>query len=255
MSRLVQLVADYGPGDLAYAELVQRLALTVPAAVVTLTPVASGDTVAAGFCVAQLALCEGPSGRVVAHDVRGAQPADDRLCVGRTHDGVWIVGPNSGWSWSFAVDELPSLCHSDVTAGCLASAITHVANRHPHAIWDAAPREAVPPVPERVVAYVDAAGNVKTTIATPPAPAGAAVQVRIGSVAARAVVSDGRTVPDGELALATGWPGWPTRDGGRRCFVELVVGGGSAAARFERPAPGTAVGLRPARSRSRRVHG
>jgi hypothetical protein len=30
MTRLVQLAADYGPGDLAYAELTQRLALAVP---------------------------------------------------------------------------------------------------------------------------------------------------------------------------------------------------------------------------------
>jgi hypothetical protein len=103
-------------------------------------------------------------------------------------------------------------------------------------------------VPDRVVAYVDAAGNVTTTIAEPPAATGARIQVRIGSVSAIAIVADGDAVPAGELALAIGPAGWPLRRGGRRCFAELVVGGGSAAERFARPRPGTAVGLRAGRS-------
>jgi hypothetical protein len=255
MSRLVQLVADYGPGDLAYAELIQRLALAVPG-VVHLTRVAPADTLAAGFCVAQLALTEGPSHRLVAHDVGSPGPADNRLCAGRTRDGVWIVGPNSGWSWSFAIDELPSLCHVDVTAGgsqlrareALPLAITHLTKRHPHAICDPVPRTRIPPVPERVVAYVDATGNLKTTIAEPPGAAGTRMHVRIGSVTARATIVAGQSVPEGELALALGSSGWPMRRGGRRCFVELIVGGGSAAERFARPLPGASIRLRPGAS-------
>jgi hypothetical protein len=254
MTRLIQLVADHGPGDLAHAELIQQLALSVPDAAVHLTRVAPGDTVAAGFCVAQLALTDGPPDRLVAHDV--GSPADAWLCAGRTPDGVWIVGPNAGWSWSFAVDELTCLCHVDVTAGgsrarspaALPQAIRHVTQRHPHALWDALPRADIPPVPDRVVAYVDAAGNVTTTIAEPPAATGARIQVRIGSVSAVAIVADGDAVPAGELALAIGPAGWPLRRGGRRRFAELVVGRGSAAARFARPRPGTAVALRAGRS-------
>jgi hypothetical protein len=256
MSRLVHLVADYGPADLGYAELIQRLALAVPSAVVHLTPVAHADTVAAGFCVAQLALTDGPPDRLVVHDIGSPGAADDRLCAGRTRDGVWIIGPNVGWSWSFAIDELPSLCHVDVTAGgsvlrareTLPVAITHVTRRHPHAISDLVPRASIPPVPERVVAYIDDAGNVKTTIAEAPGATGTRVEVRIGRVSARAIVSGSQAVPEGELALAIGSSGWPTRRGGRRCFLELVVGGGSAAERFSRPLPGTRVGLRLGRS-------
>lgn len=241
MSRLVQLVADYGAGDLAYAELIQRLALALPDAVVHLTRVAPGDTVAAGFCVAQLAFNAGPPERVVAHDV-GSAGADDRLCASRTHDGVWIVGANAGWSWSFAIDELPGLCHIDVSVGGsgLPIGIAHVTRRHPHALCDLVPRNSIPPVPERAVAYVDAAGNVKTTIPEAPGPAGTRVHVRIGRVSARAIVTAGQTVPDGELALAA-VPGWLSRRGGRRCFLELIVGGGSAAERFAGPEPGTSV--------------
>jgi hypothetical protein len=233
MTRLVQLVADYGPGELAYAELIQRLALAVPDAVVHLTRVAPGDTLAAGFCVAELALTEGPSDRIVAHDVGAG-----RLCGGRTREGVWIVGPDAGWSWSFVSDELSRLCRLD--ASDLALACTHVAQGHPHAVCDPVPRASVPPVPQRVVAYIDSAGNVKTTIAEAPAPAGSRIHIRIGGASAHALVAGAEAIPDGELALAAG-SGWPCRRGGRRCFFELVVGGGSASDRFADAAPGTAV--------------
>jgi hypothetical protein len=252
VSRLVQLVADYGPGELAYAELLQLLALTVPDAVVHVTTVAPSDTVAAGFCVAQLALTEGPPNRVVVHDVGSPEAGGGLLCAGRTRDGVWIVGRNSGCSWSFVIDELPSLCHLDVTTGgsrlcapqALAAAITHLIRGHPHAIRDVMPRSSIPAAPSRAVAYIDAAGDIKTTLTEPPGAVGARVQVRIGRVSGAAIITDGNAnVPRGELGLATGSSGWPTRSGGRRRFVELFVGGGSAAERFARPPGGTAIAL------------
>ena len=81
MSRLLQLVADYGPGDLAFAELLQCLALVLPDAEVRATRVPPGDTLAAGFCVARLALGDGPADRLVVHDVvaRPASPSADLL--------------------------------------------------------------------------------------------------------------------------------------------------------------------------------
>jgi hypothetical protein len=253
VSRLVQLVADYGPGDLAYAELTQRVALAVPDSVVQLTRVAHADTLAAGFCVARLALTDGPPGRIVAHDVRPATGTHDpRMCTGRAPGEAWIVGRNAGWSWSFVVDELAALCHLDVTTGgaqpgpCdgLPVAIAHVARRHPHARWDAVPRSSFQPVPERVVAFVDAAGDITTTISDPPGAAGARVEVRIGRISARAIVTAaGHSIAAGDLALISGAPAWSTRDGSRRSFVGLTVGGGSAAERFAIPPSGTPVGL------------
>ena len=52
---LVTVVADYGTGDLAFAEVRQRFALLLPEADVAAIPVPPFDTVSAGFCVAQLA--------------------------------------------------------------------------------------------------------------------------------------------------------------------------------------------------------
>jgi hypothetical protein len=252
MSRLIHLVADYGPGELAYAELVQKLVLAVPDAVVLPTPVARGDTLAAGFCVAALALTEGPEDRIVLHDVGSDEVAGERLCAARTRAGVSVIGPNAGWSWSFVVDELCSLRQLDVCVDSsrmgapdgLPFAVSHVAKRHPHALCEPVPRSTIPPVPDQVVAYVDAAGTVETTLAEPPAAVGAAVSVRIGQVSVRALVADrGSPVAAGQLAMAIGSAGWPTR-AGRRRFVELFVAGGSAAERFARPPGGTAIGVR-----------
>ncbi len=253
----MQLVADYGPDDLAYAELLQRLALVSPGVDVHLTTVAPCDTLSAGFCVAQLALTPGPPGRVVAHDL-GASADDDKLRAGCTRDGTWIVGPNTGWAWSFVAAWLTTLRHVDVTSrgsrlGArpgLPIAVSHVIHRHPHALRDAMPRTSVPPVPERVVAHVDAAGDITTTVAEPPGAVGTRVRVRIGEVAARAVVVDASwALTKGELTLAAGTQSWPTRAGGRRSFVGLSVGGGSAAELFAQPRPGTAVDLRTVRAR------
>src|SRR3954465_13126120 len=73
---LVHIIADYGPvGDLAFAEVVQRIKLHLPDAEPVLTPVPPFSTLAAGFCVAQLGLNEAPAGTLIYHNV--APRADD----------------------------------------------------------------------------------------------------------------------------------------------------------------------------------
>jgi hypothetical protein len=243
MPRLVEVVADYGPDDLAQAELRQRLGLAVPGADLQLTTVPYSDTLAAGFCVARLALTPGPSDRIVAHDVWSDDAAAETwLCAARTRDGVWIVGPNGGFSWSFVAGRLTALCHLDVSAGAsrlaprqgLPLAIGHLARGHPHAISEVVSPETVRALPERVVAYVDTTGDITTTMRELPGAVGERVDVRIGRVSAQATVAAlDRPVPRGELVLSA-------RDAPPP-LVEVVLGGGSAAEHFERPAPGTAV--------------
>ena len=67
---LVHIIADYGPaGDLAFAEVVQRLRCHLPDAEPVVTPVPAFATLAAGFCVAQLGLNEAPAGTIIYHNV------------------------------------------------------------------------------------------------------------------------------------------------------------------------------------------
>jgi hypothetical protein len=101
---------------------------------------------------------------------------------------------------------------------------------------------ALPPVPERAVAYVDGYGNLKTTWLEPPAEPGTRVRVRIGEVELDATVGGGTfAVPAGELSFAPGSSGWTTRTGDELRWCELLARGGSAAELFGGPAPGAAV--------------
>jgi hypothetical protein len=247
---LVHLVTDRGPEDPACAEVVRRLADVLPGAVIHLTVVSPCDTLAAGCCVAELAVQDDAADCLIAHDVvpgRGdpgpwPEGTGERFCVARSATGVLVVGPNLGWAWSFVVDALRGLCYMDVLPRDLYDrlpvAIRHAHERHPHAVTGTVPRSAVPPPPERAVAYVDDAGTVKTTLASLPADVGSRILVDIGDVTAPALVSDGSVaVPEGELALA------PSRAGG---YLELLQRGGSAAARFAEPATGTPIRVTPA---------
>jgi hypothetical protein len=244
--RLVQLVADYGPGDLAFAEMAQLLEFVVPDAEVRLTRVPTGDTLAAGWCAASLGLCEGPPGRLVVVDVTASYGA--RHCVGRARDGVEIVGPDCGWTWSLLAAEVCGPCYLEVparhaladTPQLLGQAVVRVARRQPHGVRELVPDEEIPAVPDSVVAFVDCDGSLETTIPHRADTVGRQMQVRIGDVTATALVTDG-SAPPGEQALALR-PTGSTR-GGARSFTALTLHGGSAAELFGSPPGGATVAL------------
>jgi hypothetical protein len=254
MTRLVHVIADYGAGDLAFGELMQRLELVLPDLDLQHTRVAPGDTLAAGYCVARLALTPGPAGRLVLHDVAGPGRELERLCVGRTLDGVLVAGRDAGWCWSFVIDALRGIWVLDVPArarprdpaDAMPKAVVRVLAGHGHALRDRLPRSAVPPYPSCAVAYVDGHGNLETTITGLPAPPGSRVLVRIGEVSAPATVAEANgAVAPGELVLAPISPGWRARSSAQRPHMEVAVRGGSAAQRFGEPRPGAPISLLP----------
>lgn len=259
---LIHLVADYGAGDLASAEVRAGLSLHLPGAEVTYTPVRPFDTVAAGFCVAQLALGEGPAERLVYHNVAPREDVDDPrpdnegepLVSARLANGVRVVGVAAGSTFAFVADEVEEIYEVAVppTGSQFRSRDAFPALLPGLLAGDrsllAAPLSAalLPPVPQAVVAYVDGYGNLKTTWEDAPAEPGTRVRVRVGDVEADATVGDGTfAVPAGDLAFAPGSSGWTTRAGGRRRWYELLARGSSAAELFGDPAPGTPVRIEP----------
>lgn len=251
---LITVVADYGFGDLAFAEVRQRFAMLMPGADVAMVPVPAFDTVSAGFCVAQLALTDGPADRVVFANVAPREDENDprpdnageRLAAARLDSGVLVVAVASGSSLSFLADRANPADRATVRAVKVTDAGSQFRSRDvfPGAVAALARGDddlfgeelTIPAPPSNAVVYTDGYGNLKTSWHEPPAEPGTAVRVRVGDVTAEAMVSDGVfTVPAGMMSFAPGSSGWDSP------FYELLLRGGNAADVFGRPRAGTPV--------------
>lgn len=259
---LLHIVADYGHGDLAFAEVVQKFKLHLPQAECVLTPVPAFATLAAGFCIAQLALNPAPPGTVVFHNI--APRADDdaarqanageQLVFARLSGGVLAVGVNAGETFSFLRAEAEELRRVNVPAegsqfrsrDLFPEAVARIVAGKPDSLGEEIPPEEIPAIPVSRVAYIDGYGNLKTTIegAARPFENGKRVKVTIGGETREAVASDGTfEVKPGTLALAPGSSGWRTRNGKQLRWLELFLRGGNAWEQFGRPTSGDPIEL------------
>jgi hypothetical protein len=260
---LVHIVADYGQGDLAFAEVVQRLKLHLPDAEPVLTPVPPFCTLAAGFCIAQLALNPAPPGTIVYHnvaprkddDAARAANAGERLSYARLRTGVRVIGVNAGHALSFIRDEAEKLRWAAVEAegsqfrsrDLFPQTAAAIALGRSQALAEDIDPRLIPDVPVSRIAYIDGYGNVKTTLQFDDKRfrPGTKLAIQIAGVTHDALVSDGTFgVEPGRLAFAPGSSGWRTRHGEQVQWVELFLRGGNAWDRFKRPAIGAEIELK-----------
>jgi len=259
---LVHIIADYGHGDLAFAEVVQRLKLHLPDAEPLLTPVPPFSTLAAGFCIAQLGLNEAPNGTIIYHNVAPREDdadaragnAGERLAFARLATGVRVIGVNAGHAFAFVRDAAVELRWAAVpgegsqfrSRDLFPQAAGAIALGLPDALADPIPRADIPDVPRDRIAYIDGYGNLKTTIGYGGAArAGAPIRVRIGDVEQEATASDGSfAVEPGRLAFSPGSSGWASAHGQATIWMELFLRGGNAWEAFGRPPVGTRIQIR-----------
>ena len=257
---LVHIVADYGHGDLAFAEVVQRLKYYLPDAEPMLTTVPPFATLAAGFCIAQLGLNDAPAGTLIYHNVAPRQDdpearvrnAGERLAFARLPTDVRVIGVNAGYTFAFVREAAEELRWAAVAAegsqfrsrDLFPQAAAAIALGRPGALAEQLRRTDIPEVPGHRIAYIDGYGNLKTTIrlSASPARSGSSVRVRIGDTEQEAIASDGSfAVEPGRLAFAPGSSGWRHPQGGETRWMELFLRGGSAWEAFHRPAVGEPI--------------
>lgn len=261
---LLHVVADYGAGDLAFAEVAQRIRLHLPDAEPLYTPVAPFATLAAGLCVAQLGLNPAPPGTVVFHNVAPREDEGaaregnegERLAYALLPNGVRVIGVNAGHAFSFVRDAAEELRWASVPAegsqfrsrDLFPEAAADIALGRPGALGARLEPSAIPDVPENRVAYIDGYGNLKTTIehAGPDIGPGTTVRVRVGTEELSATASDGSFgVEEGVLAFAPGSSGWTSPHREKVRWMELFLRGGSAWDAFGRPEVGARVEIAP----------
>ncbi|HAG84564.1 MAG TPA: hypothetical protein DCL61_26285 [Cyanobacteria bacterium UBA12227] len=256
---LVHIIADYGFGDLAFAEVVQRIKLHLPDAEPILTPVPAFATLAAGFCIAQLGLNDAPTGTIIYHNVAPreddeqarAENAGERLAFARLSTGVRVIGVNAGYAFSFVRDLAVELRWAAVAAegsqfrsrDLFPEAAAAIALGQPDALDQEIPLSNIPDVPPNCIAYIDGYGNLKTTIKHDRKPdSGHKVHLQIGEKEQEAIASDGSfAVESGQLAFAPGSSGWTNAKGENTRWMEVFLRGGNAWETFGCPAIGTPI--------------
>lgn len=251
----ITLIADYGNGDPAFAEVTQRLLMGLPQAQIHTLSVPAFSTLATGFWIAQLGLNPGSPERLIYHNCAprqdDKQPRLDNEGEGLTYallpNGVTVVGVNAGYSLSFIKEYAQQLHIVKVSRGgsqfrsrdVFPNAAAAIAKGDFSLLGEVLNPSNIPDYPSDRVAWIDGYGNIKTTIPAHTVnlkPEEKAV-IRVGDVVSDAVYSDGSfKVPEGTLAFAPGSSGWSMADGSKSVrWMELFLRGGSAWERFSRP--------------------
>jgi hypothetical protein len=259
----ITLIADYGTGDPAFAEVKQRLLMALPQAQIHELSVPPFSTLATGFWIAQLGFnpdsAAPPAGgtalqRLIYHNCAPRQDDPearrDNEGEGLTYallpNGVKVVGVNAGYTLSFIKSQAKALHTVNVSRGgsqfrsrdVFPPAATAIAQDDLSLLGDSINPDQIPDVPLDRIAWIDGYGNIKTTIPadTIDLHAETKIVIRIGDVVSDAIYSDGSfRVPEGTLAFAPGSSGWTTTDGKSLRWMELFLRGGSAWERFGRP--------------------
>lgn len=251
----INLIADYGNGDPAFAEVAQRLLMSLPQGQLNLISVPPFSTLSTGFWIGQLGLNPGPVNRLIYHN---CAPRQDNLEARRDNEGegltyallangVKVVGVNAGYTLSFIKQHAKVMHIVNVSRGgsqfrsrdVFPSAAAAIASEDFSLLGEPLRPEQIPDVPLDRVAWIDGYGNIKTTIPAHSVTlkAESKVIIRIGDVVSDAIYSDGSfKVPEGTLAFAPGSSGWAAHDGGKPVqWMELFLRGGNAWERFGRP--------------------
>ena len=250
----ISLIADYGTGDPAFAEVTQRLLTALPSSQISLISVPPFSTLATGFWIAQLGLNPGPNERLIYHNCAPRQddsePRVDNEGEGLTYallpNGVKVVGVNAGYTLSFIKEHAQVLHTLKVSRGgsqfrsrdVFPSAAATIVKEDFSVLGDALAPSQIPDAPIDRIAWIDGYGNIKTTIPahTLNINPEAKVVIRVGDVVSDAVFSDGSfKVPEGTLAFAPGSSGWAVKGANPVRWMELFLRGGSAWERFGRP--------------------
>lgn len=248
---LIQLVADYGTGDPAYAEVIQKLYSLDTNIVVNPVNVPKFSSLATGLWIYQLATVN-PSDNLVIYSntaPRSKLGLDEsltykgnygHLVYAELKNKVPVIAVHLGYNLSFIKPMIKNLYMLDVkNAGSqfrsrdfYPEAVISLARGKSELIGAKIPLESIADLPQNRLIFIDGYGNLKTSLksSTNPFKPGQEITITLNGQTKKGVVgSETYHISDGELSLA------PGSTGGDDKFLEIWIKGGSAYQTFNQP--------------------
>jgi len=246
--QFLHLITDYGTGDPAFSEVMQKLHLLSPGIQIVPTSVPAFSTIATGFWTKQFALVNPIPNMVIFTNTAPRKDNKDSrhknegegLVYAELHNGVRVVGVHAGYCFSFIKPYIKKFFVIHVankgsqfrSRDFYPEAAIGIANGEPQWIGEELSLDTIPDVPVNRIAWVDGYGNIKTT--TPAKDvhfsSGEPVIITLHDMKRTAFFTDGTfSVREGELAFA------PGSSGGEEKYMEIFLRGLSAWHEFGKP--------------------
>lgn len=240
---LIQLIADYGTGDPAFGEVIQKLKFLCPNASVVRTSVSPFATISTGFWTLQYAIKNSFLGMVIytntapRKDNQGSRIENEgeHLAYALLKNDVKVIGVNADHTFTFIKPLIKEFYAVNVankgsqfrSRDFYPEAVVGIARGDAKYIGIKLDSDRLYEIPERRIAWIDGYGNMKTTVRQSDMKkytSGQPLLITIGSMKRTAWYSNGTfSVREGELAFA---PGSSGADDNR--FMELFLRGLSA---------------------------
>lgn len=245
----LHIVADYGPSDLAFSEIIQRFKYLLPQTEIYPTSVPSFSTLTNGFIIAQLALYNpgknlfifaNTAPRKDDHKKREANEGE-KFKYALLKNGVQICAVDAGWCFSFVKKDIVDFrlinvqnkgsqfrsrdFYPDATVGI-------INGKHTKYLGEKLLVNSIPAVPDNRIAYIDSFGNIKTTIRRSQVKlsGGSKIRIVVNHIYQTGIYANGNfEVKSGDMAFA------PGSSGGSDAFMEIFLRSGNASHAFDHP--------------------
>ncbi len=244
----VHLIADYGTGDLAFAEVIQRLKHLLPHSDILPTSVPAFSTLATGFVIAQLALNDAPENMAIFSNTAPRKDdnqkrnnnAGEEFVYAKLKNGIEIGAVNAQYAFSFIKPHIQEIRKINTqnqgsqfrSRDFYPKAFADILGKAEGILGDTIPSEDIPEIPQNKILLIDGYGNIKTTIRQDQVQFEPGEKIRIsiqGNVRTAIYAHGNFSVKAGDLAFA------PGSSGGDNRFMEIFLRGGNAHKLFFKP--------------------
>ncbi|MDZ7586706.1 MAG: SAM hydroxide adenosyltransferase [Patescibacteria group bacterium] len=246
---LIHIVADYGTGDLAFTEVIQRFKYLLPTTEIFPISTPPFSTLNTGFIISQLALYN-PSHKLFIYSNTAPRKDDSQIRNDNEGEqfkyalltnGVEICGVDAGYCFSFVKSHIKAFNLIKVqnkgsqfrSRDFYPQAAAGIINgQHNQYLGKKITHKNIPDIPQNKIMHVDSYGNIKTTIlhSSITLQPGQKIRVVINHIFQTGIYANGNfAVKSGDLAFA------PGSSGGKNSFMEIFLRSGNASRYFGNP--------------------